>query len=81
MSGMDELHKLIERLDNIAKKNDEKFIYRIEIKSTEKGILFTFVCEKTDHVFIEGCKWGLPGCIDDAKKDIPRALNLWNFIE
>lgn len=80
---MKELDDLIERLDKIAKKNEDEFRYRIDISKTRAGLRYSFGCSETadGHTFTSGVGADIAAAVKDANDSIPEALEQWGYGE
>jgi hypothetical protein len=79
-----EIQKLIERLQRIARKNEDEFRYSIDIEPPRRGVIvFVFnVTERADgHSFIAAEADTLEKLIANAEAQIPSALEEWGYEE
>lgn len=76
------LETLITRLEEIAKKNDDKFIYRIDIRTSRFGRMeYHFVAqEEADrHEFAGGSGSNLEVMAGNVLVDLPAACSCWGY--
>ncbi len=82
---MEKLNQLVSRLQRIAKKNDDAFRYRIDIKpGCNGGVVFLeFVAEETadGHCFTSGSGTTIDAAVDIADAEIKNALGEWGYEE
>ena len=78
------MFKLIERLQKIAKLNDDEFLYRIDVELLRGGKLkYCFVAEETadGHEFASGCGGSIQEAIAETEDGIPAACEYWEYKE
>lgn len=70
---------LINKLDKIAKKNGDEFVYRIDIEKNK----FRFACEESteNHCFTDGVGFSIEEALNDAENFIKEACKRWGYKE
>ena len=80
---MEKLIKLIQRLEAVAKKNDDEFEYNISIKPRFRTNRLQFIFEvreKPDnHVILSGNGFSLDAAIDMAEADLPSSMREFGY--
>jgi len=73
MSEIDHLNYLLKRLENIAKENDKRFIYKLEIEFLGDIREYYFTChcrydprEGDAYIFLAGAGASLEEAVNDA---------------
>lgn len=74
---------LINKLEKIARKNEDKFRYNIGILPTPAGMQYCFTCsEKTDgHEFVVGFGSSPDAAAADAVNNVKEACKEWGYTE
>ena len=77
------IQKLVDRLEKIAKKNKDRFRYRIDIEPSFRATTYTFVCsEMADgHDFCSGFGADIETAINNADKDVENCCDAWGYKE
>lgn len=80
---MNELEKLIARLEAVARKNDDDFCYAVEVSRGRNGWRYEFVCKETaeGHDFLNGVGTSLEGAVQAAIMNLLDALVSWGYSE
>jgi hypothetical protein len=81
---MDALTKLVNRLQAIAKKNDDEFEYRVDILPKLDGSLHyeLVVQEKADgHCFVSASSGSIENCASAAELVVKAACEDWGYEE
>jgi hypothetical protein len=76
------MNDIISILQTIAKANDEKFHYYIDVIPLANGKLrYQFNCEDADKkVFVCGVGNEIESAVAIAMEDIPRACERWQYV-
>lgn len=72
---------LVERLERIARANNDHFKYCIKISMLPKRIRYGFVCEETadDHTFIYGTGDTIEDASRVAENTIAESCQQWGY--
>ena len=75
------IERLITRLEKIAKKNRDKFGYKIEINVERNSLFYSFVAfETTDgHEFLTGHGKTIEDAIINADNDVEESCKMWDY--
>lgn len=75
------LDALVRRLDRIAKKNSDRFRYKIEINPTRAGIAYIFNCEETadGHTLVCGSGVTIEEAAKQAWDRIEESCQEWDY--
>lgn len=75
------LDALVRRLDRIAKKNNDRFRYEIEINPTRSGITYIFNCVETadGHTLICGTGVTIDEAVKQAWDSIEESCQEWDY--
>jgi hypothetical protein len=76
------IEHLIMVLQDIAKKNNDSFKYRIEIHPTSKDIVqYRFACveDADEHEFLTGYGNTIQDAINTAARDLNEACKEWGY--
>lgn len=78
------LTRLVRRLMEIARKNNDEFRFRIEIdapRQPQGPLSFNFVCEETadSHTLLNGRGPSIEAAVEAAEADIKDACKSWGY--
>lgn len=75
------LEQLVMRLERIAKKNNDRFRYKVTIEPNRKGIVYLFYCEETAerHTLLCGSGVTIDEAVKQAWESIESACEKWNY--
>lgn len=72
---------IIQNLQGVARRNGDRFVYRIEITPLGNKLRFRFICEEsTDHhCLVSGEGSTMEEAATNAFNDIPDACRSWGY--
>lgn len=80
-SAEEAIAKLAARLEFIASKNDDRFVYAIVLERCRAGWVFEFIAKETadGHVFVSGTGITLVEACANAEAHILEACEAWGY--
>lgn len=77
---MSKLENFVTYLDKIAEKNNNEFIYKLEIEP-KSNIRYTFLCEEfaDKHAFAIGYGQTIEECLISAEDSVKDSLENWGY--
>lgn len=78
---MEAITKLVARLEAIARKNDDRFAYCINIEPRRDGIVYEFTALETadQHAFVSGEGPTIEAAVARANDDVADACEEWSY--
>lgn len=75
------LDQLVMRLERIAKKNDDRFRYKVTIEPNRKGIVYLFYCEEMadGHTLLCGSGVTIDEAVKQAWDGIESSCEEWSY--
>ncbi len=75
------MHRLVTRLERIAKLNNDEFTYKVEVRAEHGALSYCFVCEERaeKHAFVSGSGSTILDALDNAALTISGACHAWNY--
>jgi hypothetical protein len=72
---------LVMRLERIAKKNDDRFRYKVTIEPNRRGVVYLFYCEETadSHTLICGSGVTINEAVKQAWDSIESFCEEWSY--
>jgi hypothetical protein len=80
----EQLIKLTDRLNKIAKKNKDSFMHELVFLSSKTyGFVWCFACKEDceDHCFVSGHGKSPEEAMQEAENSIEAALEMWGYSE
>jgi hypothetical protein len=79
----DAIAKLVARLEAIARKNDDRFEYKIVVTPVRGGVQFRFICyELPDrHEMFTGCGNTVEEAVAGADSEVADVCKEWGYTE